>query len=43
MTARAYELAIHQALELDSMKPMKIRKENFERRYKLNKEKEKKT
>lgn len=41
MTARAYELAVHQTLELDSMKPKKIREENFKRRYKLLEEKEK--
>jgi hypothetical protein len=37
--ARAYELAVHQTLELDSMKPRKLREYNFKRRLKEEKEK----
>jgi hypothetical protein len=32
--ARAYELAVHQTLELDSMKPKKVMEDNFKRRVK---------
>jgi hypothetical protein len=42
MSIKSYELALHQTLELDNMKPKRIREESFKRRYKILIEKERK-